>query len=64
MDYLGGGTNGMLGQSVCWPPSQIIGGPAPLFLRLCSFCSLGSQQPVRVADIVGLRTACSVYGKG
>ena len=32
VDYCWGG-----GQRVCWPPSQIIGGPAPppLFLRLC-----------------------------
>ena len=32
----GGGGGGEGGQSVCWPPSQIIGGPAsPLPTPMC-----------------------------
>ena len=60
--------DGLLGGGYVGPPiSNYWGGsgpPGPLFLRLCSLCSLGSQQPVRVADIVRWRKACSVYGKG
>ena len=56
----GGGAKGMLDSHL-----KILGSlPPTLFLRLCSLSSLGSQQPVRVADIVGWRKACSVYGKG
>ena len=56
----GGGAKGMLDSHL-----KILGSlPPTLFLRLCSLSSLGSQQPVRVADIFGWRKACSVYGKG